>query len=246
MRLHMKYQAKTIGYKAGTVPAKALATTNYLGGHVMRTKLKAAVALAAETNPRTALLAGLVPSHIGNSSWPFAQSSDRLTTAILLCTSLLVNGCATRMPASTMVPSVQSWANSSAGSTGNGPTPAERLATVPRIVADEQPVDVSGFEITEEERARLQALHSANRRAGTVKPNPTADNSGKVAEGIAHCLIRGGIVLCPFIAAFGGAAFLTYKAGSVVVGAVKKRSERRHRYTSNSSKRGRRPLSGPV
>lgn len=183
----------------------------------MRTKLQAAVTLAAETNLRRALLAGLVPvlrSHSSNSSWPFAQSSARLTTAVLLCTSLLVDGCATPMPASTRVPSVQSWANSNGGSTGNGPAPAERLATVPRIVADEQPVDVSGFEITGEERARLQALRSANIRAGTV--NPFADPMAAV-----ECLVKGVIVLCPFVAAFAGIGVLTYNAGSMAVRAAK-------------------------
>lgn len=165
----------------------------------MRTKLKVAVALAAETDLRRA---------------PVAQSSARLTTAILLCTSLLVDGCATRMPVSKMVPSVQSWANSNDGRTENGPAPAERLTTVPRIVADDQPVDVSGFEITGEDRARLRALRSANIGAGTV--NPFSDPLWAV-----ECLVKGLVVLCPFVAAFAGIGVLTYNAGSKVMRAAK-------------------------
>src|SRR5260221_665112 len=47
---------------------------------------------------------------------------------------------------------------------------AERLATVPRVVADDQAVDVSGVEITGEERERWQAQRSANINKYTVNP----------------------------------------------------------------------------
>jgi hypothetical protein len=90
----------------------------------------------------------------------------------------------------------------------------ERLATVPRVVADEQPIDVSGFEMAGEERERLQAQRSARIQAGTI--NPFNDPKFWV-----ECVVRGGVVFCPVVAGVAGAGVLAYNAGQMAVGAVK-------------------------
>jgi len=91
---------------------------------------------------------------------------------------------------------------------------AERLATVPRIFAGEQPADVSGFEITEVDRKLLEAQRSAQIRKNTLNPLGEPD----FWEG---CLIRGFIVFCPIIASVAGVGFLAFNAGAMAVGAVK-------------------------
>jgi hypothetical protein len=87
------------------------------------------------------------------------------------------------------------------------------------VIADERPIDVSAFEISEDERARLRAARSANIRGGTV--NPIANHEMGPGGAIAECLIRGVVVLCPFIAAFAGIGILTYNAGSMAMRAAK-------------------------
>src|SRR5258706_6155323 len=91
---------------------------------------------------------------------------------------------------------------------------AERLATVPRIVADDQAVDVSGVEITGEERERWQAQRSANINKYTVNPFGEPRFWGE-------CLVRGLVVLCPVLAIVVGVGVLGYNAGALVVGAAK-------------------------
>jgi len=89
----------------------------------------------------------------------------------------------------------------------------ERLATVPRIVAGEQPVDVSGFEITGEERERLQALRSGHIHQSTA--NFFKD------PWLVECLVRGVVVLCPLAIIMMGVGNLVYNAGAMIVGAAK-------------------------
>lgn len=136
------------------------------------------------------------------------------TTVVLLCTSLILDGCASRRHAFPDMPAIQYWTTSNPSMTGGNSPPPERLATAPRLVADERPIDVSAFEISEEERARLQTQRSAYIRG----KSPT---SADVGEAVLHCLVRGVIVLCPFIAAAAAPFYLTYKAGSMAMRAAK-------------------------
>jgi hypothetical protein len=129
-----------------------------------------------------------------------SASFDRLPARVLalfLCFSLFINGCAFQPPPVTA-------------------QTAEPLSTNARIIADEQPIDVSGFEITEEERARLEQQRSANLHSHTT--NPIAEKPG---EFVGRCLIQGMIVFCPILAAMYGIGLLAYNAGALAVGAAK-------------------------